>query len=632
MGFKFQVKLAGQWVNYPVKADKQILEAYNAGKKDVVFQLKVGNKKNDYTLNFTTMTQSSKDSDKTRPVRAPYDLNKKFNADAPHPAEKEEFAGDDVSEDEKHAKKAPPPPKVVIDNSGKVAVEKALEKETKQITSHKRFDDIVKSAEKEKCDAKVITKAKECSKLTLALEKALDGNDTAALDAAAKKVTDFKLEGSLLKKVADRKKEMAIAKARTMIFQLMQDTAVTKGKTQEELDAMKLSCVKCCKECIAMGLGEEELRPPRDRIRKLHNAIQDLKGAIRVYCRTRPFNQREKDMGAKTVLDFHADKMHMTVRSEDGQEDKFAFDTTFNPGTQKEVYQELEDLVQSAFDGYNITVFAYGQTGSGKTFTMYGPKDNPGVVCAAIKDVFVKSKELEGTYDVEISCGMCELYLALFTDLLADKKGKPVDLTVRKSPTGETFLEGQVRKVCKSSDELWGSIRDSFDNRKVAATAMNGESSRSHLIVNIWIKMTNKTTKQVIGGKLVLVDLAGSERVKDSMVEGDQLKEAIEINKSLTVLGDVMEQLTTGSKSVGYRNHALTNILQDALGGTAKTLMFANVSPASVNIAETVMTCKWAARAKKVSNTAPGQEKAGAAPKAAASKTKAKAKPAAKRK
>merc|ERR1719321_1368565 len=116
---------------------------------------------------------------------------------------------------------------------------------------------------------------------------------------------------------------------------------------------------------------------------------------------------------------------------------------------------------------------------------------------------------------------------------------------------------------------MWKSIENGFQTRQVAATAMNATSSRSHCIVLIFVDLINKATKQNIKSKITLVDLAGSERVKDSGVEGDALKEAIEINKSLTVLGDVMEQLTTGSKSIGYRNHLLTQILQDSLGGSA---------------------------------------------------------------
>merc|ERR1719386_685101 len=102
----------------------------------------------------------------------------------------------------------------------------------------------------------------------------------------------------------------------------------------------------------------------------------------------------------------------------------------------------------------------------------------------------------------------------------------------------------------------------------------------------------------------MIVDLAGSERLKKSMVVGEEAKEAIEINKSLTALGDVMEALTKGQKQIPYRNNKLTQLMQDSLGGTAKTLMFVNCSPAESNTDETVMSLKYAARAKKITNQA----------------------------
>merc|ERR1719183_1177709 len=107
-----------------------------------------------------------------------------------------------------------------------------------------------------------------------------------------------------------------------------------------------------------------------------------------------------------------------------------------------------------------------------------------------------------------------------------------------------------------------------------------------------------------MNGKILMCDLAGSERLKKSEVTGDIQKEAIEINKSLTALGDVIEALTKGSKQIPYRNHKLTQVMQDSLGGTAKTLMFVNCSPANSNIDETIMSLKYATRAKMIKNTA----------------------------
>lgn len=116
------------------------------------------------------------------------------------------------------------------------------------------------------------------------------------------------------------------------------------------------------------------------------------------------------------------------------------------------------------------------------------------------------------------------------------------------------------------------------------------------------------------------------------MVEGDALKEAIEINKSLTTLGDVMTELSAGGKKANFRNTPLTNFLQDSLGGTAKTLMFANLSPAMINVSETKMTCAWAMRARKVVNDGGKKAAEAADSKAkAGAKSKAKAKPKAKK-
>merc|ERR1712099_136480 len=91
---------------------------------------------------------------------------------------------------------------------------------------------------------------------------------------------------------------------------------------------------------------------------------------------------------------------------------------------------------------------------------------------------------------------------------------------------------------------------------------------------------------------------------KKSLVTEEQQKEAIEINRSLTALGDVIEALTKNQKSIPHRNHKLTQLLQDSLGGTAKTLMFVNCSPASSNADETHMSLKYATRAKNITNTA----------------------------
>ena len=140
--------------------------------------------------------------------------------------------------------------------------------------------------------------------------------------------------------------------------------------------------------------------------------------------------------------------------------------------------------------------------------------------------------------------------------------------------------------------------------RHTGATKMNAESSRSHSIFAILIESYDKTTKRTTYGKLSLVDLAGSERADKTGATADRLKEGMAINKSLSALGDVMAALSEGEKFIPYRNNKLTQVMQDSLGGNAKTLMFVNISPADYNADETTNSLQFATRVKKVTNNA----------------------------
>merc|ERR1740138_977663 len=155
---------------------------------------------------------------------------------------------------------------------------------------------------------------------------------------------------------------------------------------------------------------------------------------------------------------------------------------------------------------------------------------------------------------------------------------------------------------CASSEDLAQVVALGLGQRKVRATNMNADSSRSHLLLVIHVEVADRASSRTRSGKITIVDLAGSERIGKSGVTGDAQKEAIEINKSLTALGDVMMACATNAKMIPYRNHKLTQLMQDSLGGSAKTLMFVNISPSSSNTDETINSLKYASRARCIEN------------------------------
>eukprot|EP00927_Polykrikos_kofoidii_P076757 TRINITY_DN73796_c0_g1_i1.p1 TRINITY_DN73796_c0_g1~~TRINITY_DN73796_c0_g1_i1.p1 ORF type:complete len:770 (+),score=111.89 TRINITY_DN73796_c0_g1_i1:115-2424(+) len=384
------------------------------------------------------------------------------------------------------------------------------------------------------------------------------------------------------------------------------------------LRAAKEQLSDTIREARCHQISEADLAGAERTRRRVHNAIEDLKGSIRVFCRVRPLLPKEIEQNEPVAVRA-LDGMTLEVdrggrycggpsgsRYED-EPVQFAFDAVFSPASQQEVFQDCSDLLQSAFDGYNVTIFAYGQTGSGKTYTMSGlVADRPGLAPQLIDEIYGIAARDAGRFGHRVVASMFELYRNDIIDLLQPPfgTGGPVTprrkVSVRTDKDGHVHVENVTEEYCPDPAALAGVMERGTLMRKTAATAMNSESSRSHLILTVRITRTNLETGAELRGKIMLVDLAGSERLKKSHVSGDMAKEAIEINRSLTALGDVIEALTQGQASIPYRNHKLTQVLQDSLGRTAKTLMFVHCAPTRTNVEETFASLKYAARAKKI--------------------------------
>ncbi|XP_058112865.1 kinesin-like protein KIN-14F [Magnolia sinica] len=341
--------------------------------------------------------------------------------------------------------------------------------------------------------------------------------------------------------------------------------------------------------------------------RTLFNQVQDLKGCIRVYCRVRPFLPGQAD--GQTTVDYIGENGSIMIVNplKHGKDARrvFSFNKVFGTNvTQQQVFADTQPLIRSVLDGYNVCIFAYGQTGSGKTYTMSGPdlttEETWGVNYRALNDLFQISKERRGVISYEVGVQMIEIYNEQVRDLLvSDGSNRRLDIRNSSQPNGLNVPDASLVPVNCTQDVL-DLMRIGQKNRAVGATALNERSSRSHSVLTVHVNGKELVSGSILRGCLHLVDLAGSERVDKSEAVGERLKEAQHINRSLSALGDVISALAQKSSHVPYRNSKLTQVLQDSLGGQAKTLMFVHINPEVNAFGETVSTLKFAERVASI--------------------------------
>uniref|UniRef100_A0A8C6KYM3 Kinesin-like protein n=1 Tax=Nothobranchius furzeri TaxID=105023 RepID=A0A8C6KYM3_NOTFU len=336
--------------------------------------------------------------------------------------------------------------------------------------------------------------------------------------------------------------------------------------------------------------------------KKIHNELVRLKGNIRVFCRVRPVSQDEQDSAdSRTVLSFDSDDSDVLYISNKGKTMTFELDKVFPPqATQEEVFQEVQSLVTSCIDGYNVCIFAYGQTGSGKTYTMEGVASDPGINQRALRLLFAEVMEKAPDWVYRITVSMVEIYNEMLRDLLRENPGDKLDIRLNPDGSGQLYVPGLTEITVQSPEDINKVFELGHMNRATACTNLNEHSSRSHALLIIIVSGFNSTAGTRTQGKLNLVDLAGSERIGKSGAEGSRLREAQCINKSLSALGDVISALRGKYSHVPFRNSRLTYLLQDSLSGDSKTLMMVQVSPLPGNMSESVCSLKFAQRVRSV--------------------------------
>jgi len=228
---------------------------------------------------------------------------------------------------------------------------------------------------------------------------------------------------------------------------------------------------------------------------------------------------------------------------------------------------------------------------------MTGTADDPGLNTRVLRELFRIRDERKNEYDIQISISITEIYNEAIRDLL-NPSGKD-KLDVRINQDGTCGVPGLTETAVLNVDDVLQCIGDAQKNRATSTTDMNEQSSRSHSIVTVRTKCTLRGSDTYVG-KIHLIDLAGSENTNKSGVTGQGMKEAQNINKSLSALGDVIQSLVAKSSHTPYRNSKLTMMLKDSLGGDSKTLMIVCTSPAQSNVTETLSSLNFASRARNV--------------------------------
>ncbi|XP_072429133.1 kinesin-like protein KIF1A isoform X22 [Chiloscyllium punctatum] len=349
--------------------------------------------------------------------------------------------------------------------------------------------------------------------------------------------------------------------------------------------------------------------------------------SVKVAVRVRPFNSREISRESKCIIQMSGNTTTIVNPKQPKEAPKsFNFDYSYwshttpadiNYASQQQVYRDIgEEMLEHAFEGYNVCIFAYGQTGAGKSYTMMGKqeKEQQGIIPQLCEDLFARindSTNANLSYSVEVS--YMEIYCERVRDLLNPKtKG---NLRVREHPILGPYVEDLSKLAVTSYNDISDLMDSGNKARTVAATNMNETSSRSHAVFNIIFTQkahdTPETSSEKVS-KISLVDLAGSERADSTGAKGTRLKEGANINKSLTTLGKVISALAdvdSGSNKnkkkkktdfIPYRDSVLTWLLRENLGGNSRTAMVAALSPADINYDETLSTLRYADRAKQI--------------------------------
>uniref|UniRef100_UPI0037E99A8C kinesin-like protein KIF9 n=1 Tax=Semicossyphus pulcher TaxID=241346 RepID=UPI0037E99A8C len=338
---------------------------------------------------------------------------------------------------------------------------------------------------------------------------------------------------------------------------------------------------------------------------------------VEVFVRIRPTANFARDLieclpDGQTVNVHHkkdSRRLHERRKSQLSSQ-TFCLEGILQDVSQEELYARVcQRVVLGALNGFNGTVVCFGQTGSGKTYTMTGSTElykQRGIIPRALQEVFQEvEKRTEHAFSVHLS--YLEIYNETLVDLLSSLLGSPHpsqrSMVVMEEPGRGVFIRGLSLHPVHSEVEALNLLFEGEMNRIIGSHALNRNSSRSHCIFTVHIESRSRTLSDAkyVTSKLNLVDLAGSERLGKTGSEGQMLKEAVYINKSLSFLEQAILALADRRREhIPFRQTKLTHALKDSLGGNCNTVLVANIYGEAAQIEETLSTLRFASRMKRV--------------------------------
>ncbi|KAG4121582.1 hypothetical protein ERO13_D11G217000v2 [Gossypium hirsutum] len=337
--------------------------------------------------------------------------------------------------------------------------------------------------------------------------------------------------------------------------------------------------------------SEARISPLVNEKKRLFNDLLTAKGNIKLFCRTRPLFEDE----GPSVVEFPDE---CTIRINTGDDTianpkkDFEFDRVYGPHVgQAELFSDVQPFVQSALDGYNISIFAYGQTQSGKTHTMEGSNHDRGLYARCFEELFdLANSDLTSTSKFNFSVTAFGLYNEQIRDLLSESGSTLPKICLELPESSVELVQDKVDNPMDFSKVL----KAAFQSRESDTSKFNV----SHLIIMVHIYYSNVISGENSYSKLSLIDLAGSDGQILEEDSGERVTDLLHVMKSLSALGDVLSSLTSKKDNIPYENSMLTNILADSLGGNSKSLMIVNICPNAANLSETLSSLNFAARAR----------------------------------